>query len=216
MVHVMSDGKNEQLNDKDNPDVEPTNGVPSAANDVIEENDLIQSESEDPVAVLQSEVATLKDQLLRALAETENTRRRTSRENQDLIRYGGTNLVRDILVVADNLRRALVSLPEDARAENEALASLAKGVELTEKEFLSALERHNVRKIEPLGELFNHNEHQAMFEVENTGQQAGTIVELLQPGYLLHDRLLRPAMVGVAKGDPKVPPEGIGNIDTTG
>ena len=214
MVHFMSDGKNDQLND-DDPDAEPTNGVQATDDDLVEENELIQSEPEDPVAALEAEVVTLRDQLLRALAETENTRRRTSRENQDLIRYGVTNLVRDILVVADNLRRALDSLPEDARAENEALASLATGVELTEKEFLSALERHNVRKIEPLGELFNHNEHQAMFEVENTGQPAGTIVELLQPGYMLHDRLLRPAMVGVAKGDPEAPPGDVAHIDTT-
>ena len=214
MVHFMSDGKNEQLNDDDT-DAEPTNGAPATDDDLVEENDLIQSEPEDPVAALEAEVVTLKDQLLRALAETENTRRRTSRENQDLIRYGVTNLVRDILVVADNLRRALDSLPEYSRAENEALASLATGVELTEKEFLSALERHNVRKIEPLGELFNHNEHQAMFEVENTGQPAGTIVELLQPGYMLHDRLLRPAMVGVAKGDPEAPPDDVAHIDTT-
>lgn len=210
----MSDGKNEQSNDND-PDVEPTNGMQATDDDLVEENDLVQSELQDPVAALEAEVVTLKDQLLRALAETENTRRRTSRENQDLIRYGVTNLVRDILVVADNLRRALDSLPEDARVENEALASLATGVELTEKEFLSALERHNVRKIEPLGELFNHNEHQAMFEVENTGQPAGTIVELLQPGYMLHDRLLRPAMVGVAKGDPEAPPDDVAHIDTT-
>ena len=214
MVHFMSDGKNEQLND-DDPDAEPTNGVQATDDDLVEENGPIQSEPEDPVAALEAEVVTLKDQLLRALAETENTRRRTSRENQDLIRYGVTNLVRDILVVADNLQRALDSLPEDARAENEALASLATGVELTEKEFLSALERHNVRKIEPLDEAFNHNEHQAMFEVENTGQPAGTIVELLQPGYMLHDRLLRPAMVGVAKGDPEVPPDDVAHIDTT-
>ncbi len=214
MVHFMSDGKNEQTNDN-NPDLEPTNGMQATDDDLVEENDLVQSELQDPVAALEAEVVTLKDQLLRALAETENTRRRTSRENQDLIRYGVTNLVRDILVVADNLRRALDSLPEDARVENEALASLATGVELTEKEFLSALERHNVRKIEPLGELFNHNEHQAMFEVENTGQPAGTIVELLQPGYMLHDRLLRPAMVGVAKGNPKAPPGDVAHIDTT-
>ena len=210
----MTEGNNEQSSDED-PEVEPVNDGAAIEDNLAEENEAIQAVPDDPIAVLEAEVVKLKDQLLRALAETENTRRRADREHQDLIRYGVANLVRDILVVADNLRRALDSLPEDARAENEVVSSLATGVELTEKEFLSALERHNVRKVEPLGELFDHNEHQAMFEVENTGQPAGTIVELLQPGYMLHDRLLRPAMVGVAKGDPETPPGDVAHIETT-
>ena len=210
----MTEGNNEQSSDE-NPEVEPVNDGAAIEDNLAEENEAIQAVPDDPIAVLEAEVVKLKDQLLRALAETENTRRRADREHQDLIRYGVANLVRDILVVADNLRRALDSLPEDARAENEVVSSLATGVELTEKKFLSALERHNVRKVEPLGELFDHNEHQAMFEVENTGQPAGTIVELLQPGYMLHDRLLRPAMVGVAKGDPETPPGDVAHIETT-
>ena len=211
----MTASKNKQLNDEAT-DAEPAEDrldPPEAETD--EAGDAAPAAPEDPIAALESEVADLKDQLLRALAETENTRRRAEREHQDIIRYGVTNLVRDILAVADNLQRALDSVPADARTGNEAVASLATGVELTGKEFLSALERHGVQKVEPLGERFDHNLHQAMFELEGTGQPAGTIVELMQPGYMLHDRLLRPAMVGVAKGDPDTPPGDVEHIDTT-
>ncbi len=211
----MAESKNQHPNDKATK-AETTDDRPDNADEVVEENgDAGQTAPEDPITALESDVANLKDQLLRALAETENTRRRAAREHQDIIRYGVTNLVRDILAVADNLQRALDSVPADARTDNETVASLATGVELTGKEFLSALERHGVEKVEPLGEQFDHNKHQAMFEVEDTGQPAGTIVELLQPGYMLYDRLLRPAMVGVAKGDPEAPPEDVEHIDTT-
>ena len=214
----MTDNETKQPNDKapvpDSAEHQPD--APDAPEGMAEENgEAAEAVSEDPIVLLEAQVADLKDQLLRALAEAENTRRRAEREHQDILRYGVTNLARDILAVADNLQRALDSVPEGARADNEAVASLATGVELTAKEFMSALERHGVEKVEPLGELFDHNKHQAMFEVEDTGQPAGTIVELLQPGYMLHDRLLRPAMVGVAKGDPRTPPEDVEHIDTT-
>ncbi len=211
----MTASKNKQPDDEAT-DAEPVEDRPDPPEaEAAEDGDAALAAPEDPIAALELEVADLNDQLLRALAETENTRRRAEREHQDIIRYGVTNLVRDILAVADNLQRALDSVPADARTGNEAVASLATGVELTGKEFLSALERHGVQKVEPLGELFDHNLHQAMFEVEGTGQPAGTIVELMQPGYMLHDRLLRPAMVGVAKGDPDTPPEDVEHIDTT-
>ncbi|MDJ0949961.1 MAG: nucleotide exchange factor GrpE [Alphaproteobacteria bacterium] len=159
-------------------------------------------EDENPVARLETEVGELKDQLLRAMAETENTRRRLTKDRDDAFKYGASNLARDLLNVADNLRRALEAIPEDALAEDEALKALADGVKLTEDELLKAFERHGIQKIDPYGEKFDHNHHQAMMQLENTGKPAGTVAQVLAPGYVLHDRLLRPAMVGVAKGEP--------------
>ena len=150
------------------------------------------------MAALEAELAETKDRLLRALAETENTRRRAARERDDALKYGATALARDLLSAADNLRRALDSLPEDDAAD-ERTKALLDGVAATEREMLAAFERHGIRRIDPKGERFDHNLHQAVFEVENSGQPGGTVVEVLQPGWVLHERLLRPAMVGVAK-----------------
>ena len=141
----------------------------------------------------------LGDWLLRALAETENTRRRAQRERADAEKYGLGRFANDMLPVADNLRRALDSLPE-SEAKDDRTKNLLAGVAATERELLAAFERHGLKRIDPMGEKFDHNFHQAVFEAENSGRPAGTIVEVLQPGYVLHDRLLRPAMVGVAKG----------------
>jgi len=156
------------------------------------------------IAELEAAAATLKDQLLRALAEAENTRRRAERDRQDAAKYGAVGLARDLLSVADNLRRALEALPENARTDGADWAKdLITGVELIEKDFLGAFARHGIEKLEPLGEPFDHNFHQAMFELEDPEKPAGTVVQLMQPGYRLHDRLLRAAMVGVSKGGPK-------------
>ena len=169
-------------------------------------------EAEDPVAHLEGEVAALKDQLLRALAETENSRRRAQRDRDDAVRYAAAGFARDMLPVADNLRRALDAVPEEALAADESLKTLFDGVALTERQLLAAFERHGIRRVAPEpGERFDPHLHQAMFEVPNTGQPPGSIVQVMQPGYLLHDRLLRPAMVGVAKGAPG---EGNGSAPT--
>ena len=158
---------------------------------------------EDPLARLEGEVASLKDQLLRALAETENVRRRTQRDREEQVRYAASGFARELLNVADNLRRALDAVPAAALESDEALKTLADGVSLTERELLQVFERNGVRKIEPgPGERFDPNLHQAMFEVPNTGQPAGTVVQVMQPGWVMHDRLLRPALVGLAKGSP--------------
>ncbi len=157
------------------------------------------------LAAVERELAETKDRLLRALAETENVRRRAQREREDTQKYGAAKFATDVLNVADNLRRALESVPE-AQASDEFTRTLLQGVAATERELLGALERHGVRRIDPLGERFDHNFHQAIFEAENSGQPAGTVVQVLQPGYVMHDRLLRPAMVGVAKGEAR-PPE---------
>ncbi|MDH3229121.1 MAG: nucleotide exchange factor GrpE [Alphaproteobacteria bacterium] len=159
---------------------------------------------EDRLAALEAEAASLKDQLLRALAEAENTRRRAERDRGEAAKYGAVALARDLLSVADNLRRALEALPEDARRDGADWAKdLITGVELIEKDFLDAFARHGIAKLEPVGESFDHNFHQAMFELEDPEKPAGTVVQLMQPGYRLHDRLLRAAMVGVSKGGPK-------------
>jgi molecular chaperone GrpE len=157
----------------------------------------------DRIAELEAELTGAKDQLLRALAEAENTRRRAERDRQEASKYGAVGLARDLLSVSDNLRRALEALPEDARDGDGWAKDLITGVELIEKEFLDAFAKHGVVKLEPLGEPFDHNYHQAMFELEDPEKPAGTVVQQLQPGYCLHDRLLRAAMVGVSKGGPK-------------
>lgn len=150
-------------------------------------------------AELEAEVARLKDQLLRALAEAENTRRRTEREMDDTRRFAIGTFARDLLPVADNLRRALDSVATEAHRENDALKALLTGVEATERQLLSALERGGVKPIEALGKPFDPNLHQVMFEVDSPDHAPGTILQVLQIGYALHERLLRPALVGTAK-----------------
>ena len=154
------------------------------------------------LAAVEAELAEHKDRLLRALAETENTRRRAQREREDATKYAITGFAKDLLSAADNLRRALDSLPE-AEVADQRTRNLLAGVAATERELLSVFERHGLRRIDPQGERFDHNFHQAIFEAERADQPAGTIVEVLQPGYVLHDRLLRPAMVGVSKQPAK-------------
>ena len=145
-----------------------------------------------------AEIAELKDRLLRAAAETENVRRRLEREKQDATAYAVTGFARDLLGVVDNLRRALDAIPADAR-EQEAVKTIVTGVEMTERELTSTLQRHGVARIEAAGQKLDPNRHQAMVEVEHGEAEPGTIVQELQAGYMLKDRLLRPALVAVAK-----------------
>ena len=146
----------------------------------------------------------LKDRALRVAAEMENLRRRTARDVHDARTYAVANFARDMLSVSDNLRRALDAIPAEAKASGDAgFKALIDGVEITERAMLSALERHGVKKLEPQGEKFDPNFHQAMFEVPNPEVPANTVVQVVQPGYSIGERVLRPAMVGVAKGGPK-------------
>jgi molecular chaperone GrpE len=150
--------------------------------------------------------AEYKDKLLRLLAEMENLRRRTDREIADARAYGISNFARDILAVADNMDRALGALDEDLREKADAgTKALLDGVELTERELLKVLEKHGVKKFEPLGEKFDPNLHQAMYEIPDPSRPAGTVAQVVQPGYMIGERILRPALVGVAKGGPKAP-----------
>ena len=158
----------------------------------------------DPAAQLAKEAADLKDRLLRTLAEMENLRRRTEREVADARTYGVTNFARDILAVADNMERALKALDDEIRANAEAgVKSLLDGVELTERELIKAMERHGIKRLEPQGQKFDPNLHQAMFEIPDESVPTGTVVQIMQPGYTIGERVLRPALVGVSKGGPK-------------
>ncbi|RUV92693.1 nucleotide exchange factor GrpE [Mesorhizobium sp. M1A.F.Ca.IN.022.07.1.1] len=146
----------------------------------------------------------LKDRALRVVAEMENLRRRTARDVHDARTYAVANFARDMLSVSDNLRRALDAIPTEAKVSGDAgFKALIEGVDLTERAMLAALERHGVKKLAPEGEKFDPNFHQAMFEVPNPDVPAGTVVQVVQPGYSIGERVLRPAMVGVSKGGPK-------------
>lgn len=170
--------------DEDNTDIE----------NPLEEGPSLESE----LSELEKQLADMKDNWLRAMAESENLRRRAHKEKEDALKYGAVNFSRDIVTVADNLHRALQSCPltEELSANIKALIS---GVEMTAKELLSTFEKHGIRRLSPMGEKFDPNFHQAMFEIETNEQPAGIVMQVLQDGYVMHDRLLRPAMVGVAK-----------------
>ncbi|MEM7652129.1 MAG: nucleotide exchange factor GrpE [Pseudomonadota bacterium] len=157
------------------------------------------------VAALAEEVAGLKDQLLRALAETENVRRRADRDKDDAKRFAAANFAKDLLSVADNFHRALESVTEEILAEHPPLKPIIEGVRMTQKEMLTVFERHGIKKIDAIGQKLDPNRHQAVFEVPDESQPPGTVVQELQAGYVLHERLLRPAMVGVAKGGKPAP-----------
>ena len=162
------------------------------------------------IAELEAEVAKYKDQALRALAEQENVRRRAQRDREDALKFATSGFAKDLVTVADNLRRAIDSVPDVEASSSELLKNLISGVSATERELLGAFEKHGIKKLDPMGEKFDHNFHQAIFELENTGKPAGTVVQVLQAGYTIHDRLLREAMVGVAKGpvaEPAAPEE---------
>jgi molecular chaperone GrpE len=165
-----------------------------------EEETSLQEEEQKEDQDLAAEVEKLKNQLLRTLAEFENYRKRADREREETAKFAISNFSRDLLTVADNLRRALESIPEDHEKPEELLNSLLEGVQITENELLSAFKKHGIQKIDPLDQSFDHHLHQAMFEVENPDVHPGTIVHVMQPGYEISGRLLRPALVGVAKG----------------
>ncbi|MCA1997998.1 MAG: nucleotide exchange factor GrpE [Armatimonadetes bacterium] len=201
----------EQQNKTAEAEVETTQAQPQAPEAPAQPSEDAGLPPEERIARLETEVAGLKDQLLRAVAEAENVRRRAQREREDTAKFAIANFAKDLLAVADNLRRALEAVPPEARETNEMMKSLAVGVEATERQLLGAFDRHGVKKMEPMGEPFDPNFHQVMFEIENTGKPAGTVVQVLQSGYTLSGRLLREAMVGVAKAGAEEP---AGHVDT--
>jgi len=175
-----------------------TQGTPAGQNDPVAEAD--------PVAVAKREAAEYKDRLLRTLAEMENLRKRTEREVADARLYGIASFAREVLAVADNMHRALSTIGPEVRAGGDAqVTALIEGVELTERELLKALEKSGVKKFSPQGEKFDPNLHQAMFEMETAEGPPGYVAQVIQAGYMIGDRVLRPAMVAVSKA-PKAPP----------
>jgi len=186
---------------KNGPDAAAVEAAADAAANVENE----ATAQPDPLELLKGENTELRDRYLRLAAEMDNLRRRTEREVKDAKTYSTAGFARDMLAVSDNLRRAIDAIPEEAKAAADAgLTTLIEGVEMTERSMLSALERHGVRKLEPVGQKFDPNFHQAMFEVPNPDVPNNTVVQVVQAGYTIGERVLRPAMVGVAKGGPKL------------
>ena len=158
-----------------------------------------QGEQDDRLAQLQEENAKLRDQLMRAVAEAENIRKRAQKSQEELAKYAVSDFARDMVSVLENLIRAADSIPSEARADNELLNNLGQGVDLTLKELIKIFERYGIRRLDPMGQKFDHNFHQAIAQVERDDVPTGTVVQVVQAGYISHDRLLRPAMVAVSK-----------------
>ena len=178
--------------------------VDEAVDDAAIENEELEQSEPDSVEVLKAENADLRDKFLRLAAEMDNLRRRTEREVKDAKTYSVAGFARDMLAVSDNLRRALDTIPAEVKANADAsITGVIEGVDMTERSMLSALERHGVRKMDVEGQKFDPNFHQAMFEIPNTEVPNNTVVQVVQAGFTIGERVLRPAMVGVAKGGPK-------------
>ncbi|MBN8960433.1 MAG: nucleotide exchange factor GrpE [Rhizobiales bacterium] len=192
--------RNGQNGQKDNPEKSVQETEPVVSKPYIMPDD----PEEGSVEALAREAAEARDKMLRTLAEMENLRKRTTREVADARTYGITGFARDVLEIADNLQRALDAVPAEARAAADpGLKSLMEGVELTERSLLNALEKNGVKKFDPAGQKFDPNFQQAMFEVPDASVPAGTVVQVIQAGFMIGERVLRPALVGVAKGGAK-------------
>ncbi len=196
-----------QTAQSDAPATDPEGPASEAAAVAAEAGPAAPSETPDALAAMERlrlENTELKDKLLRTLAEMENLRRRTVREVAEAKAFGVMSFARDMLSVADNLRRALASLParQPEQADSPAKA-LAEGIEVTHRDFLSRLDKYGVKKIDPLGAKFDPNLHEALFEVPSETAPNGTVVEIVEEGYAIGDRVLRPAKVGIARGAPK-------------
>ena len=189
--------------DRKNDPANPAQGEPVVSKPYIMPDD----PEEGSLELLVKEAAESRDKMLRTLAEMENLRQRTRREVADAKTYGITGFARDILDIADNLQRALDAVPAEARAAADpGLKALIEGVELTERSLLNALEKNGVKKFDPAGQKFDPNFQQAMFEVPDASVPSGTVVQVVQAGYMIADRVLRPALVGVSKGGAKAAP----------
>jgi molecular chaperone GrpE len=157
------------------------------------------AEQPDPIATLEAEVAKYKDQWIRAAAETENVRKRGERDREEISKYAVSGFARDMVSVLENLKRAVESIPEEARKEGGLLSTMAEGVDLTLQELLGIFDKYQIKRIDPMGQKFDHNLHQAVVQVERDDVPPGTVIQVVQAGYTIHDRLLRPAMVAVSK-----------------
>jgi len=196
----MSEENNNKLEEQDleNPTSEKEEQVSEEPKDQEE----AEISPEDLIEKLNEEITSLKDQRLRAIAELENFRKRAEKDQSDALKYGISNFAKEIINIRDNIERAQSSISDDAK-NNEAIKSVIEGIDLIAQSVVSTFEKIGIKKIESLNEKFDHNLHQAMMEIENEELEPGTIVQELIPGYTLHDRLLRPAMVGVSKKSKK-------------
>ena len=185
--------------EKNNPDIINSENENLEQNDTIAKDTDADNEKQNELEEnLRNEIEQLRDEKLRLLADMENLRKRSDRDRMDSIRYGNINFARDILSLGDNLSRALDAIPKDAE-KTETITNLINGLRMVQREFTSILEKHGIKKIEALNQRFDHNFHQAMMEIESEEVEEGIVIQEIQSGYNMHDRLLRPSMVGVAK-----------------
>ncbi len=195
--------KDDTKNQEDDQNIDPINNDNSQSNETMSFNEKDSSDNDEDLDNdennKQDEIKDLKDQLLRSLAENENLRKRTAKEIEQIKKYGHISMLRDFLNVVDNLERAVKSSSSESKSVS-GLKNLIDGIEIVLKEMKSLLDKNQIKKIEPLHEKFDYNFHQAMFEAPSVDYKEGLIIEVIQPGYVLHDRLIRPAMVGVSKG----------------
>ena len=197
----MSEENNKiEEQDLENPTSEKEEQLSVSPKEKEKEEDEISSE--DLIEKLNEEITGLKDQRLRAIAELENFRKRAEKDQSDALKYGISNFAKEIINIRDNIERAQSSISEEAK-NNKSIKSVIEGIDLIAQSVVSTFEKIGIKKIESLNEKFDHNLHQAMMEIENNDLEPGTIVQELIPGYTLHDRLLRPAMVGVSKKTKK-------------
>jgi molecular chaperone GrpE len=185
----------------DDPEAGETNGDAPRPDEVDDSNRTVH----DVIAALQAESTDFKDKWLRAQAEIENVRKRAEREREDTAKYAISKLAHDIVNVGDNFQRAIDAVPAAAAEQDAQLKGLLDGVRMIERELLNALERFGIKRMQPMDEPFNPHLHQAVMEVPRADVASGRVVQVFQPGYTIEDRVLRPAMVGVAKGGPKAP-----------
>ena len=195
-VSSNTDNKDSCSSEEENVKIEPETDTETLN---VDENGDEDISIEDTVENQKKEIQDLKDQLLRSLADSENLRKRTIKEIADAKKYSHISFVRDLVSSVDNIQRALKALPEDKSQLSEPVKNLIIGLEIVEKEIINTFEKHNLKEISPLNEKFDYNLHQAMFEVPTTEKDPGYVVEVSQKGYLLHDRLVRAAMVGISK-----------------
>lgn len=227
---MMTEEKNEDSPETEaNPEIaekaEPDGADSSDADAPEPSSELASDEAQDAAAEEQptpeaektpeEEIAELKDKLLRSLAENENLIRRARKDREDASKYAAANFARDMLSVGDNLHRAMEAVPAELRDGDEAVKAFLEGVDLTARELLSTLERHGIQKLSPLGEKFDHDRHEALFEVPTSDAEPGTIVQVVEDGYIIHDRLLRAARVGIAKALTDTGEDKEHSVDTT-
>ncbi len=195
----MTENQPQQHDETPEPEKEPASAEQAAEAATEADSSETEAAGPDPLETVSAELAETKDRMLRAMAETENLRRRAARDTEEARKYAITGFARELLEVSDNLARALESVPDEAR-NNEQVKPLVEGIELTQRTLASCFERQKIVKVAPEpGEKFDHNLHQAMFETETDEHEPGSVIQVMQAGYQIADRLLRPAMVGVAK-----------------